>query len=320
MNSIFTKITTPRIPALFLIVITLVLTSCQEKSSEDKTELLAKNETPTAETPKKPLSSEFKAYWYEGNAEITSYRLEQARYGELREGKAVKVFVTEPFLKNKQVKADGTNPDNIPVLKLNATKNYLTGIYPYHIMTSSFYPVHDNSHAIKLAFSSQEWCGQVYAQLNNKEQFEFASHSYFETEGDQNISLKKTHLEDEVWNKIRINPSSLPTGSFDMIPSLEFIRLAHKELKTYPVNATLESKDGLSNYVLNYPELNRTVSINFTEYFPFSIESWSESFTSGYGANSKTLTSKATKIKRIKTPYWRQNGNKDLHLRDSLGL
>ncbi|MGB2691994.1 MAG: septum formation inhibitor Maf, partial [Thermodesulfobacteriota bacterium] len=42
-------------------------------------------------------SEEFKAYWYDGKAEITSYKLEQARYGELHEGYAVMVFVTEDF-------------------------------------------------------------------------------------------------------------------------------------------------------------------------------------------------------------------------------
>lgn len=305
---------------ILLIFSWILFTSCQEKAAENKGELLAENDTEKVTTTKNELSKEFKKYWYAGNAEITSYKLEQARYGELREGKAVKIFVTEPFLKDKQVKADGNNADNIPVLKLNSTKNYLTGIYPYNIMTSSFYPVHDNSHAIKLAFSSQEWCGQVYAQLNNREQFEVASHSYFETEADENIHLSKTNLEDEIWNRIRVNPSALPVGGIELIPSLEFVRLTHKQLKGYKAKATLTSTDGLSTYQITYPQLERTLSINFTEAFPYTIESWSDSFIGGYGANAQTLTSKATKIKRIKTPYWRQNGNKDLHLRDSLEL
>ena len=33
-------------------------------------------------------------YWYAGEAEITSYELNQARYGEIHKGKAVTVFVT----------------------------------------------------------------------------------------------------------------------------------------------------------------------------------------------------------------------------------
>ena len=42
--------------------------------------------------------------------------------------------------------------------------------------------------------------------------------------------------------------------------------------------------------------------------------------TSGFGKNAKQMTSTATKIKTLKTPYWQQNRNKDLSLRDSLGL
>jgi len=67
-------------------------------------------------------SNDFSKYWYQGKAEITSYELEQARYGEIHKGSAVLVFVTEDFSKNKQVKLDNpsANPkDAIPVLKLN---------------------------------------------------------------------------------------------------------------------------------------------------------------------------------------------------------
>lgn len=316
----FKKWLTMELLIVLLALGSTALHSCREKLTVTKEELAAVDDSEETDTPKKALSEKFKEYWYAGDAEITSYDLKQARYGEIREGSAVKIFVTEPFLKDKQVKADGNNPDNIPVLKLNATKNYLTGIYPYSIMTSSFYPVYDNSHAIKLAFSSQEWCGQVYAQLNNRENFQIKSHSYFETEADEEISLKQSHLEDEIWNKIRINPSALPVGELKMIPSLEYIRLAHKELRAYTANTKLETNEGITSYEITYPELYRTLTINFTEAFPFSIETWTDSSKSGYGANTEILTSTGTKINRIKTPYWRQNGNKDLYLRDSLGL
>ncbi|MEM6772762.1 MAG: hypothetical protein AAF597_19445, partial [Bacteroidota bacterium] len=37
-------------------------------------------------------------YWYEGKAEINTYRLEQARYGELHPGQVSMIFVSEDFL------------------------------------------------------------------------------------------------------------------------------------------------------------------------------------------------------------------------------
>ena len=303
---------------LFLVCL-IVLVSCTEKQSTTSKDLALNGATAT-EGIAKPISEEFKKYWYAGDAEITSYELEQIRYGETRNGKAVLIYVTEPFLKDKQVKADGNNPDNIPVLKLNSTKNYLTGIYPYSIMSSSFYPVNDAGHAIKVSFSAQEWCGQVYAQLNNRDQFEIASHSYFESEGDQQLKLEKNILENELWNKIRINPKSLPVGDINIIPSLEYIRLSHKDLKAYKASITLTENSNIKTFQITYPALERTLEINFSSAFPYSIESWSESYKSGFGENAKTMTSKGTRINTLKTPYWRQNSNSYLHLRDTLGL
>ncbi|WP_338088449.1 septum formation inhibitor Maf [Maribacter zhoushanensis] len=303
-----------------IFVVAIFLTSCKEQTNTNSNTLAMAKIPLNEEVPKKQLSQEFKDYWYNGTAEITSYKLEQARYGEMREGTAVMIYVTEPFLPDAQVKADNSNKSNIPVLKLNSTKNYITGIYPYSIMTSSFYPVHDNQHALKLSFSSQEWCGHVYAQLNNKDDFEIMSHSYFESEGDKQYHLDKALLENEIWNKVRIDPSDLPTGEISMIPSLEFIRLTHKEFKAYKAITSLSEANGTKTYEINYPELERTLKINFEDKFPYLIESWTDTFHDGYGANKKVLTSKATRINRITTPYWQQKSNKDLSLRDSLGL
>lgn len=308
---------------LELTVITLILIistigSCKEQIKNTTNDDLAQKSVETK--PKKKLSSDFKAYWYAGNAEITSYQLEMARYGETREGKAVLIYVTEPFLADKQVKADGNNPSNISVLKLNSTKKFLTGIYPYSIMTSTFYPVHDNQHAVKVSTSVQEWCGHIYAQLNNREEFNITSHSYFENEADQNFELEKNVLENELWNKIRINPSDLPIGDFMAIPSFEYIRLGHKEFKAYAATATLTENEGLSTYEIKYPEFARTLTINFTSAFPYTIENWTDTYKSGFGPNAKTMSTKAVKINTLKTPYWQQNKNEHLFLRDSLGL
>lgn len=307
---------------LFALAI-IIFEGCKEKSDSSSRELALNSEEPKSATikePKKALSEDFKKYWYAGNAEITSYKLEQARYGEVREGTSVLIYVTEPFLPQVQVKADRSNASNVPVLKLNATKKYLTGIYPYSIMSSTFYPVHDNQHAVKTSLSVQEWCGHVYSQLNNREQFEFTSHSYFEGEADQNLKLEKAILENEIWNKIRINPSDLPLGEISIIPSLEFFRTKHQDMKALNATASLTTTNGISSYTIDYGEAIRKLTINFTSDFPYTIESWKEEFKSGYGANAKNLTSTGTKMKSIKSPYWRQNSNKYIGLRDSLGL
>ncbi len=304
------------------LLVMVSLSSCKGEGSSAEEGFVGKaNTTPPQSTEtKRALSQEFKEYWYAGKAEITSYKLEQARYGELRDGKAVLIYVTEPFLKDKQVKPDLPQDDQISVLKLNSTKKFLTGIYPYSIMNSSFYPVHDNQHAIKLTSSIQEWCGQVFTQLNNRLHYEVNSFSYFESDGDQFLKLEKKHLENEVWNKIRINPENLPTGKMEMIPSLEYVRLAHKQLKAYEAQGSLETLDGISTYTITYPSLERTLAIHFSRNFPYTVEGWTETYKSGTGDNAKTARSTATKIKTLKRAYWQENKNKDVIFRDSLGL
>src|SRR5688572_8355489 len=104
----------------------------------------------------------FGRYWYQGKAELTRYALEQARYGELHKGDAVLVFVTEPFLPEKQVKLERGDPARgVSVLKLNSTRKFFTGIYPYSVMTSTFTPVDfGKTGTLKVTSSTQEWCGQ----------------------------------------------------------------------------------------------------------------------------------------------------------------
>ncbi|MBT8281046.1 MAG: septum formation inhibitor Maf [Muriicola sp.] len=308
-------------PLIFIFTVLLSLGSCKEKQ-EEMASVTAEPTTHSLAHKKesKPLSEDFKKYWFAGEAEITSYRLEQARYGEIREGEAVLIFVTEPFAPEKQVKADQSSPSNVSVLKLNATKNFLTGIYPYSIMSSTFYPVADNQHAIKVTSSIQEWCGQVYAQLNNREKFEIQSFSYFEAEGDQNLKLEKNHLENEIWSRLRINPDALPKGEISIIPSLEYLRLVHKPIKSYQAVAKREENDEMSVYTLTYPELQRELKITYSTTFPHEIQGWTDSYPSGFGPSAKVLTTKAAKIESLKTPYWRRNGNEDVSLRDSLGI
>lgn len=261
------------------------------------------------------LSNSFKNYWFNGEAEITSFALTQMRYGEKRHGRAVLIYVKEDFLPEKQVKADKNQEKNIPVLKLNRTKNFVTGIYPYSIMSSTFYPLFQESHAIKASANVQEWCGQQYIQLNNRKTFEVMLHSYFEGEADTDFSMKKDILEDELWTQLRIDPKRLPTGKKMLIPGLSYNRLKHTELKAYEAQLTRND----SSYTIAYTKLARKLVINFEPDFPYRITGWEESYPSGSGIDAMQ-TSKAKRLKSIKTAYWKQNATKYEFLRDSLDL
>ncbi len=271
----------------------------------------------------------FGDYWYQGKAEITSYEMEQARYGEIRKGHAVLIFVTEDFSKSKQVKLDNPQKDPkdaVKILKLNFVRKFITGIYPYSIMTSVFTPVELSSHpnTLKLSFSSQEWCGNVHTQANHKKnRYEFNSYSYFESEGDSKFELEDAILEDELWTRIRISPDRLPVGNIKIIPSLLSSRLKHFELKVenaFAEKVVIDKKRDLVSYRVNYKNLDRKIQINFINRFPYEIVEWSEEYKSGFGTNPKLLKTKGVKSKTLIIDYWNKNDIEDEDLRKVLGI
>ncbi|MBN1982369.1 MAG: hypothetical protein JW795_12625, partial [Chitinivibrionales bacterium] len=114
----------------------------------------------------------FTKLWYDGNAEISTYELQESRYGELRRGIRTLVFVTEPMRLSTHIKPDAALPpaEMIRVIKMNDLRKFATGIYDYSVMTSVFTAVEEKiaypmMGTMKVSFSSQEWCGQVFDRI-----------------------------------------------------------------------------------------------------------------------------------------------------------
>ena len=260
--------------------------------------------------------SDWNAYWYAGDAEINSYALTQTRYGEARTGDATLIFVTEPFSQKKQVKldnGDAAGDDKVSVLKLNAVRKFPTGIYDYSMMTSVFTPVSLDRfpHTIKATCSSQEWCGQSFTQLNHTGgKYRVRQYSYFESEGDEDRQVDDALLEDELFTRLRIDPATVPTGTVELIPNLFHGRFTHDEIAPKQARIRLEQGETTNRLVVEYLHLDRTLRIEVSKAFPYTIEGWEEQ--GARGAATATLR------KRLKTPYWGQNANRFQALRDSL--
>ena len=143
-----------------------------------------------ARAPEPGAQGEFEAHWYDGQAEVNGYRWRGSRYGELRTGEAVAIFVTEPMSPKEHIKID--RPEDytgpvITVLKLNLVREFQTGIYDYDTMVSAFVSVDDFA-PLKLSFSSAEWCGHVYEQLDVRwKGIEVDVKSYFQGESVQKL-------------------------------------------------------------------------------------------------------------------------------------
>jgi hypothetical protein len=288
---------------LVSIVVTIMMASCS---------------SPSSHIPKNDEQS-FNSYWNQGKAEVSTFTLDQSRYGSQHDGTVALVFVTEDFSRKREVKLDEPkkhSSDDVKVMKCNMTKEFVTGIYQYNMMSSVFSPLdyQKDPHSLKLVASTQEWCGQTFLQANWKGyRYETQQYSYVEEEGDTETKLINTWLEDEIWTKIRIAPDMLPIGKIKMVPSAFYLRLTHTALKVYEALTTIKEQDGQYHYTIQYPELGRTMEINFEKVFPHKIFGWKET----YGKNETTT---ATFSKSLLIDYWNHNHPEDEALRDSLHL
>jgi hypothetical protein len=261
----------------------------------------------------------FSDYWYNGEAEINSYELSQSRYGGTHDGSTVLVFVAEDFSKSKHVKLDEPHKhksDAVRIIKLNTSKEFVTGIYKYTMMNSVYMPVDHKEypHSLKLTSSTLEWCGQSFMQSNWKgNRYEVQEFSYFESEGDSKYSLANGWLEDELWTLIRIAPNTLPIGEIKMITSASYVRLAHCKNKVYDAMTSLISSETHYTYSIHYPELKRTLDIDFETAFPYKILGWRE-----VTAENEITTGRL--LKTVMSDYWNKHQPSDEILRDSLNL
>ncbi|KZS43006.1 hypothetical protein AWE51_16820 [Aquimarina aggregata] len=303
-----------------ILILTIIISSFTKSKKDEKLPLNTSISNLIFEG-QRTVSKKTKEFWFDGKAELSSYKLTQARYGETHQGTAVLVYVTEPFSKKANTKADHNNPNNVSVLKLNKTLKFNTGIYPYSMMTSTFFPLEKENTSLKITSSLQEWCGMTHLEMKNETDFIFDFSSYYEGFTFKNKVIKKTILEDDLWTLMRLNPELLPIGEYDIIPSMSFLRLRNREPKAYKAIITLQNDDkGTSHYTMNYPELERELTIHYTSIFPYAILGWEDTHYSGYGDEKKLQTSKAELLKTIKTDYWNQNHNKDKHWRKKLEL
>lgn len=264
---------------------------------------------------KSPFSGSPSDYWYQGKAEVNTYELQQPRYGELHPGEVVLLFVTEDFLTDKQVKNDTyRSKASTPIFKTNKLSRFTTGLYDYSMMSSVFTPTQTDKfpHTLKVSSSVQDWCGQTFAQLNYQggQQWQSQLRSYFEREGDQEQPVKAAWLEDELMNRLRIDPAGLPLGEQQLLPALGYLQLMHKPFEAVSAQASLGDYEGdlftgetLRQYRLSYPSLDRELLIVFEAAAPYKIVGWTDS----YPSNGRRLQAVAKLRKSELLPYWEMN-------------
>lgn len=277
------------------------------------------------------LDQQFWSHWSDGQAEMQSYDFKQMRYGELREGTAVAIFVTEPFDVVQRVKVDRETDSSTIVLKLNLVQDFSTGVYDYNLMLSAFVNLKGRDQfatgeLLKASFSSQEWCGHVFSQLlPHSEYAELMTLSYFEGEEQRSTRITtsaQTLSEDALfhWARGLSVPTVTPgkTLPIQLLRSLKESRLQHRP--TEEISAVLEVaaetemlKVDAGAFQVRRKSIQREDGLRWDFYvesaFPHRIISW-----------KKSDGEVASLIKSVRMSYWQLNRNTDTSALQRLGL
>lgn len=261
----------------------------------------------TAPLEDNPLAKNqaFQQYWNTGLSELSTYELTQTMDTSQQKGQIQLVFTMVDFDTKKRMQTTSSDKSaSTTVLKQNLIQKIPSGVYEYSLTNSTFTPTNYVvfPHALKLEYTKQNKRGHEYSQLNWKGQtFLYEAKSDFRAKTQQDTSVKTAWLEDEIWNRIRLNPQTLPDGEIEMIPSLEYLGSTNQKVEAISCKTTLEeqtdslSKQVLKNYTIEYPEKHRKVSIIFESQFPYKILSWESSFEQ----NGKLNTTKARLVQSM---------------------
>ena len=141
-----------------------------------------------------------KSMWEDGLAEVSTYALNQARYGTKYPGTATLIAVRETMDPTRAVKSrDGSG---VPVIKAMLQRHFVTGTYPYHQSATALIG-REQGVIQRYLMSSMEWCGNAgKSWVNHGDSSPMTVMSYFDGYGDvqQDIALGSDGvLADTLW-------------------------------------------------------------------------------------------------------------------------
>ena len=204
------------------------------------------------DTPMEGASSEFWEWWGDGQAELSGYRMVVGRYGAPREAELALIYVTEPHDRRTWIKDDHVEePHRVNVMKLNQNVAFLTGIYPYAVMTSVFAPVDryrtEPFSPVRIVHSVQEWCG-AYSHLvwPGPDRYRSLRLSYFAHEGERIREVEADGpllYEDALLVQLReLDGPFAGGGDWEgmLVPELWRLRAGHRGTDPVPARITRE--------------------------------------------------------------------------------
>lgn len=305
-----------RLCALTALVASITLCACTHGSAAETT---TSTRPPLAARPIARATQDFWRTWGDGKAELSGYRATVMRYGAAREAEIVLIYVTEPLDRTTLIKDDEAGARGIPVLKLNFSEKFQTGIYPYSLMTSVFAPVDGylttRFAPVKLTLSAQEWCGHVFHGVwTGESAYESQIISYFASEGERTESVETppgTLYEDALFIQLRELDGPFASGadwSGSLVPRLWNARRAHVPLRPIAARiARTHLANSIDRFTLGYGDVVRSFDVEQSG--AKRIVAW----TANDGEHAEIL-------RTARLPYWSLNGPGGETHREELGL
>ncbi len=274
-------------------------------------------------SPRRNASSEFWEHWGDGQAELSGYRVTLSRYGEPRDATLSLIYVTEPHDRRTWIKDNAVaEPHRVEVLKLIRSMQFMTGIYPYFVMGTTFAPVDawmdHRFQPVRINLDVQEWCGSVsHRVLPGAGEVRSLRLSYFEDEGETRSELEVgegTLYEDALLIQLRELDGPFNGGEAwegPLVRELWSLRSGHREVHAVPATITRsDARRGdvaVTRFRLDTGDYWRTYDIEKSA--PRRVLGW------------ETSTGEIAEILQTeRLPYWTLNGSGDERYRRSLGL
>lgn len=280
---------------------------------------------PTSAAPR--VDDEFETLWYDGQAEVAGYTWKGMRYGELRTGEAVAIFVTENVDAETHVKLDDPSKGGVTVLKLNLVRDFQTGLYDYDTTTSVFAEV-GAFRPLRVTFASQEWCGHVHEVLDVGKKLALDVQSYFEGESVETTLAMKDGalLGDHLFVWLRgLRGAPLAPGETKELPYLADgfeRRLRHAQADWQSVKITRAAASASEAVPAGtFPAVVYTLAtgdgrsgrVAFEEAYPHRLLSWS-------WQRGAELLDSGTLTGSQRRKYWELHAEGQGALRAELGL
>lgn len=254
---------------------------------------------------KEQTANTLRDYWTNGTVEMNTYMLMQTGDEGALEGEMVLLYALEDVFQ-----PDCTAFADKAILRLSMVKKNRDEIFESRLTTHIYTPANGLDETpeptVKIIYGAEQWEEQHYSRVE-KDQNGYRIKSYSFDTGEALRTRYFTAMpEEDVWTRMRLDPLSLPMGSFEMIPGQEYLDRHSIEPESYGVIGKLQlqiTADHLQHYVyqLYFPELQRRVEWRFEAYFPYTLLNWEEKMNH----NGTVYKNSAVLTKTLRTAHSR---------------